>query len=126
MLSLSQKINLIFPDAKQMVDFVARDDSDGKGEYIAEWNLDAPQPTIEELEAAWAEYQANPPAQPLTDAQRIANLMLQSAEKDAQIKTLEQKDSENLMQLADKEIRLKMVESQNANIMLKLALNGIK
>lgn len=99
---------------------------DGDGVYISRWNSEAEKPSKETVQAWVNEFNANPPKAPLTDAQRIASLMLQSAEKDAKIKQLEEQNAGNLMRLADKEIRLKNVESQNSNIMLKLAINGIK
>ncbi|AKG36476.1 XkdW family protein [Paenibacillus durus] len=61
-------IKHIFPSVQVDKDFVLLDKSDGKGPYIAVWNLDAPRPTEEELQAAWEaclEAEANkPPAEP--------------------------------------------------------------
>ena len=39
------------------VDFFLKDDSDGSGTYI-EWASDKPQPSVEEIETAHAEWQA--------------------------------------------------------------------
>jgi hypothetical protein len=51
MANLSTKIELY---ANQEVDFTKdvklQDNSDGKGVFIAEWNLDIPKPTLEQLE----------------------------------------------------------------------------
>jgi hypothetical protein len=51
MTNLSTKIELY---ANQEVDFTKdvklQDNSDGKGVFIAEWNLDIPKPTLEQLE----------------------------------------------------------------------------
>jgi hypothetical protein len=51
MANLSTKIKLY---ANQEVDFTKdvklQDNSDGKGVFIAEWNLDIPKPTLEQLE----------------------------------------------------------------------------
>jgi len=58
MAQLSTKIKL---HANQEVDFtkdvILQDNSDGKGVFIAEWNLDMPKPTMEQLNAY--ETQAN-------------------------------------------------------------------
>ncbi|WP_341418367.1 XkdW family protein [Paenibacillus filicis] len=54
-----------------------------RGPYIAEWNLDAPQPTEDELVAAWVAYleaEGNKPSAPPTDAERIAQLQSQNEE----------------------------------------------
>jgi len=52
MANLSTKIKLY---ANQEVDFksdvILQDNSDGKGAFIAEWNLDIAQPTLEQLNA---------------------------------------------------------------------------
>ena len=40
------------------IDFSLKDDSDGKGAYIAKWNSASPQPTEAEIETAHAEWQA--------------------------------------------------------------------
>jgi hypothetical protein len=51
--NIAQVIIYLFPQAKPLIDFTVQDDSDGNGPYIAVWNLEADQPTEEELEAAW-------------------------------------------------------------------------
>jgi hypothetical protein len=40
------------------IDFSLKDDSDGRGAYIAQWNSASPQPTEAEIETAHAEWQA--------------------------------------------------------------------
>ena len=40
------------------IDFVLQNDLDEKGTYIRDWNSDQPQPSIEEIEVAHAEWQA--------------------------------------------------------------------
>ena len=56
MANLSTKIKLY---ANQEVDFTKdvklQDNSDGKGVFIAEWNLDIPKPTMAQLDAFEAE-----------------------------------------------------------------------
>jgi hypothetical protein len=51
-MTISTKIKLY---ANREVDFLKdvklRDNSDGKGVFIAEWNLDIPKPTLEQLDA---------------------------------------------------------------------------
>jgi hypothetical protein len=58
MANLSTKIKIY---ANQEVDFtkdvILQDNSDGKGVFIAEWNLDIPKPTMAQLDAF--EVQAN-------------------------------------------------------------------
>jgi hypothetical protein len=52
MANLSNKIKLY---ANREVDFIKdvilRNDADSNGDYIAEWNLDIPKPTLEQLNA---------------------------------------------------------------------------
>ena len=43
---------------KSDVDYVLRDNSDGNGVYIKEWNSAQPQPSTVEIETAHAEWQA--------------------------------------------------------------------
>ena len=43
---------------KPEIDFVLRDNSDGNGVYMYEWNSSSPQPTVAEIESAYAEWQA--------------------------------------------------------------------
>jgi hypothetical protein len=58
MANLSNKIELY---ANRKIDFlkevILRNDADSNGDYIAEWNLDIPKPTLEQLDAF--EAQAN-------------------------------------------------------------------
>ena len=42
---------------KPEIDFVLRDNSDGNGVYMYEWNSSSPQPTVAEIESAYAEWQ---------------------------------------------------------------------
>jgi hypothetical protein len=61
-MNIPQAIMQLYPSAVPNVDFIVQDDSDGNGPYIAQWNVkDAqgkpvPQPTEEELQAAWDAY----------------------------------------------------------------------
>ena len=61
MSSLISKLKTLFPEVESRIGrsetppWVLQNDSDGSGDYIAEWNLDDPQPTEEQLEAADAD-----------------------------------------------------------------------
>lgn len=66
----------LFPNTEPMKDFIVQDDGDERGQYIAMWNIDAPQPTEEELQAAWELIKdAPPPKSP--DQLRIEELEAQ-------------------------------------------------
>lgn len=56
-MNIALSIIYLYPKANPMTDFIVQDDSDGKGPYIALWNLDKPQPTETELLSAWEAYQ---------------------------------------------------------------------
>ncbi|NJJ37812.1 XkdW family protein [Paenibacillus apii] len=75
-MNISKAIQHLYPDVDVMKDFEVWDNADGNGPYIAVWNLKGPQPTEEELQAAWEAYQqaeANkPPVE--TDAERMSQL----------------------------------------------------
>jgi hypothetical protein len=45
------------------IDFILQNDNDGRGNYIAQWMSDKPQPTTQEIETAHAEWQAEHDAQ---------------------------------------------------------------
>ena len=58
MANLLTKIKLyVNKDVNFFEDIVLQNDSDGKGTYIKEWNIDVPKPTLEQLESF--EEQAN-------------------------------------------------------------------
>lgn len=65
-MNLTKAIQFIYPDAKPN-DYTVQDDSDGKGQFIAQWNLTQPQPTQAELEAAWTQVKDVPPAPSLEE-----------------------------------------------------------
>jgi hypothetical protein len=76
----------LFPEAEPMTDFILQDDSDGNGAYIAQWNIDAPQPTEAELEQAWADFLALPapvPKESLED--KVTRLEAENASSTLQI-----------------------------------------
>jgi hypothetical protein len=75
-MNIALAIMHIYPNANPLIDFIVQDDSDGNGPYIAAWNIPDPQPTEEELTAAWTAYEAAEAAKPpvLTPEQEIAAL----------------------------------------------------
>jgi hypothetical protein len=78
MANLSNKIKLY---ANKEVDFlkdvILRNDADSNGDYIAEWNLDIPKPTLAQLDAY--EAQANTYEQNLINEQQNKEINKQSA-----------------------------------------------
>ncbi|OBZ08936.1 hypothetical protein A8L34_22570 [Bacillus sp. FJAT-27264] len=84
-----------------------------RGPYIEAWHLDAPQPTKDELQAAWEAYQeaeAHKPPQ-LTESERITSL-----------------ESENAglaLELALTQARLDQTETDSAALMLLLVEGGV-
>lgn len=44
-------IMYMYPNAVPLVDFVVRNDADGRGQYIDDWNLADPKPTDEDIQA---------------------------------------------------------------------------
>jgi len=71
MANLSTKIKLYAnKEINPRTDFILQDNSDGKGVFIAEWNLDIPKPTIAQLNSF--EAQAN-------EIERINNIRSQRA-----------------------------------------------
>lgn len=70
---LNACLHYLFPEAGEGA-WVLQDDSDGKGAYIRDWNLDAAKPTDAELDAVaaeaevwWAQQQAALPETVATD-----------------------------------------------------------
>ncbi|WP_019908299.1 XkdW family protein [Paenibacillus sp. HW567] len=53
-MNISLAIIFLFPKADPILDFEVWDNGDGP--YIAVWNLEVPQPTEAELQAAWEAY----------------------------------------------------------------------
>ena len=48
---IAKVLQKLFPESIPNVDFVLQDDSDGRGPYIREWNIEAPQPSESEIDA---------------------------------------------------------------------------
>jgi hypothetical protein len=53
---ISLAIRHIYPNADSLRDFKVQDMGDGRGQFIIEWNMIEPQPTLEELQTAWVDY----------------------------------------------------------------------
>ena len=51
MANLTTKIKLYANKELKKTDYTLQDNSDGKGVFIAEWNLDIPKPTMAQLDA---------------------------------------------------------------------------
>ncbi|OAS17153.1 XkdW family protein [Paenibacillus oryzisoli] len=66
-MNIAQAIMHLYPQSIPMTDFIVQDDSDGNGPYIAQWNLEDPQPTLDDLQSAWNAMQPTP-VQVLNDA----------------------------------------------------------
>lgn len=49
---LLDAIKHLYPDAKPIQHFMLRDDSDGRGIYLDEWNYSQPRPTGEQIQQA--------------------------------------------------------------------------
>jgi hypothetical protein len=54
-MQIALAIMQIYPDIQPIENFIVRDDSDGRGQYIDLWAFTEPQPTQEQLQSAWLE-----------------------------------------------------------------------
>jgi hypothetical protein len=54
-MNMALAIQHIYPNADSVTDFKVQDNNDGKGQFIAEWNLSEPQPDGNQLKTAWLE-----------------------------------------------------------------------
>ncbi|MGG1248465.1 XkdW family protein [Bacillus spizizenii] len=97
-----------YPNAVPRKDFELR--NDGNGSYIEKWNLRAPLPTQEELQAWWEESKSNQPYEPPDQVKLLAHEL--SQEK------LARKKLEELNQTlgnALSEIKLQLLSLQGEN-----------
>lgn len=78
----------LFPNAKPMEDFLVMDE--GEGQFIAEWHINAPIPTEEELEKAWEEYLANKSEPKPTPEEIIENLEQENEQLKEKIELIQQ------------------------------------
>jgi hypothetical protein len=102
-MNIAQAIMHLFPQANPMIDFIVQDDSDGEGPYLAQWNIEAPQPTEEELQAAWEAYlvaEAGKP-KPETDQEKIARLEAKNAIQEQQVAELKEGSIQTNNQVID-------------------------
>jgi hypothetical protein len=56
-MNITKCIQKIYPSAQMEVDFVAQDN--GSGPFIARWDYEQPQPTSQQLSAAWQQVLAD-------------------------------------------------------------------
>lgn len=111
-MNLAACILHIYPAAKQDVDFVVQDDSDGRGPYIAIWKLDAPQPTEAELQAAWEAYQAEEAQRPVMPTETEI-LGMQLVQREIETMQLQAANDMLGMQMVDKDIQLLQVNQEH-------------
>lgn len=83
-MNISLSIMKLFPSASPLMDFKVQDD--GEGPYIKEWNLIDPQPTEQELQAAW-DIIKDLPLQKLPEQKKIDQLEAQLAQQNSQMTT---------------------------------------
>jgi XkdW protein len=101
-MNIALALKHLFPDKIQPDDYYVFEEVDGVPEIII-WNMEEPQPTEEELQAAWLDYQANLPAPPKTDIQILGE---QLVAKDLEIMELKQLNDALGSQVVDHDIRL--------------------
>lgn len=76
-MNIAKAINYMYPELDPFRDFEVRDDSNGKGAYLAVWNATYAKPTDEQLTAwyeAWEVAEANKPIPKTPDQLRIEQL----------------------------------------------------
>lgn len=61
-------IKYLYPNAELGKDYSVRDD--GEGQFIDTWLLEEPEPSVEELDAAWQEYLKLDNEQPMTQVEK--------------------------------------------------------
>lgn len=61
-------IKYLYPNAELGKDYSVRDD--GEGQFIDTWLLEEPEPSAEELDAAWQEYLKLDNEQPMTQVEK--------------------------------------------------------
>jgi hypothetical protein len=67
--SIALAVIHIYPHLQPGIDF--RVVSENGEQWIEEWNVADPKPTIEELDIAWADYTANPPQPTLSPIEQL-------------------------------------------------------
>ncbi|XAK57472.1 XkdW family protein [Bacillus inaquosorum] len=97
-----------YPNAVPRKDFELR--NDGNGSYIEKWNLRAPLPTQEELQAWWEESKSNPPYEPPDQVELLAQELSQEKLARKQLEELNQTLGNALS-----EIKLQLLSLQGEN-----------
>ncbi|MCV0026948.1 XkdW family protein [Bacillus sp. XT-2] len=77
-----------YPTAVPRKDFELR--NDGNGSYIEKWNLRAPLPTQQELQAWWEESESKPPYEPPDQVELLAQELSQEKLARKQLEELNQ------------------------------------
>ncbi|KXZ18770.1 phage portal protein [Bacillus nakamurai] len=98
-----------YPETVPLKDFILR--NDGNESYIEKWNINAPIPTKEQLQAWWEESQKNPPYEPPDQVELLAQEL--SREKLAR-KQLEELNSMLGNELSDVKLTLLSLKGENA------------
>ncbi|KIN37626.1 XkdW family protein [Bacillus subtilis] len=97
-----------YPTAVPRKDFELR--NDGNGSYIEKWNLRAPLPTQEELQAWWEESKSKPPYEPPDQVDLLAQELSQEKLARKQLEELNQTLGNALS-----EIKLQLLSLEGGN-----------
>lgn len=98
---ITECLKHLIPDAIEDKDYFVR--NEGEGDYIAEWNLDIPQPSAFDLEMKWEEIKGFIPT-PSKD--QLTQLGEELVQKDIRIMELENHNKSLGNQVVDHDIRL--------------------
>lgn len=107
-MNIALAIMHLFPNANPLIDFIVQDDSDGNGPYLAQWNLEDPQPTEDEIQEAWEAYNALPA--PEIQPSETELLGMQMVEKDLQLLELQSLVDMLGEQMVQNDLRLMQIE----------------
>ncbi|MEC3840773.1 XkdW family protein [Bacillus amyloliquefaciens] len=110
-MNIGKAILYQYPKSDPTKDFIVQNDGNGNSSYIAQWNLNAPIPTKEQLEAWWEELQKNPPYDPPDHIELLAQEL--SREKLAR-KQLEELNAMLGNELSDVKLTLLSLKGENA------------
>ncbi|PAD65376.1 phage portal protein [Bacillus siamensis] len=110
-MNIGKAILYQYPKSDPTKDFIVQNDENGTSSYIAQWNLNAPIPTKEQLEAWWEELQKNPPYEPPDQIEMLAQEL--SKEKLAR-KQLEELNGKLGNALSDVKLTLLSLKGENA------------
>lgn len=82
--------------------------------------------TIDDSEIFEVVKQEQPKSKPSLEDIQIAEMTLELANKDIQLKELEKQQAQSLLELAEKDLKIKNLENDMANVILQLSIGGIK